>query len=217
MGIFKVSVTKGGDLIEVDTDKLPEEVFSYVVQLGLKHMVNGKMGKVTKAAQPDDEARKAEAMAIAADNVENMYSGNVRAPVGLKVAKAKGPAKGKQTTLARANCRVLVKEEAKRQGIKISHIGAKEITRLADIILNDPVEGPIQMAKAAAELEAIESKSLANLIHIEVDQRKVKQAVDKAARAKPEGLSKTQVSIPEPHVIAATAANRGVGQNLPRR
>lgn len=208
MGIYKIAVVKGGDLIEIDTDKISAENYEKIVLMGLKHFTNAKMTKVTKASQPDDEARRAEAMAIAAENVETMYSGNLRV-VGMKVAKAKGPGKGKVQTLARQKAKVLVKEEAKRLGLKVSHIEAKEITRLANMYLDHPVKGPMLIAQAEAELAAIEqetnSGSLADIgIVIAVSDRKVKQATEKTARNKAEGLSKTQASIPEAHVIAAT-------------
>ena len=209
MAVFNIAVVKGGDLIEVDTDKLPEGVFEWVVLMGLKHFVNAKMTKVTKAALPNDADRQAEAMKIAAENVQAMYDGTVRDPTGLKTTKAaKGPGKGAVNTLAMQEARIQVKAEAKRQGFKVSHIEAKEITRLAKLVLEDPVQGPPIIAAAEAKLAAREATGLASMgLSIAISDRKVKQATGKAARAKAkdeeevEGLSVPK-GTPPAHVIA---------------
>jgi hypothetical protein len=204
MAQFKITVVKGGDLIEVDTDKLPEEVYEEALLLGLKHLVNAKMTKVTKAALPEDDERKASAMQIAAENVEAMYAGKIRFMARGK-AKTKGQGKGAVTTLARQYAKALVKEEIKRQGLRVSHIEAKEITRLANEVLEDEEQGGILLAKAEAELAARAEGALSGLnLKFVVSEKKVKQAEGKTERAK-----KEKVEVPAAHVISAQAGRTG--------
>jgi hypothetical protein len=200
---IKIQVVKGGDVIEVDTDKLPEDVYIEVMAQGLKHFVNGSMTKVTASAYPSKEAKEAAAMEIAQKNVEKIYSGDIRFTA---TQKKKSGASGAEKTLALQEAKVLVKEEMKRQGIKVSYVEAKEITRCAHEVLEGP-RGPELYAKAAAVIAARAEQAAASGglgIVINISEKKVKQASEKAARTKAEkAAAKEKVAAMHPGTFAA--------------
>ena len=58
MALLNIPVTKAGSTIEVDTDKLPEEAFRFVVEAGLKTLLNMSMSKIlTKGLEGDEIGR----------------------------------------------------------------------------------------------------------------------------------------------------------------
>ena len=78
MAVVQVPVTKGKGVVEVDTEKLPDDVYTEIVMQGLKTLVNRGMTKVTiKDLGSDDEVRK-EAAIIAQKNVEKIYAGDIK-------------------------------------------------------------------------------------------------------------------------------------------
>jgi hypothetical protein len=145
MAILNVPITKAKASLEIDTDKLPDEVYKEALLQGLKVLANRGASKITKEAYPEAEEMKAAALAKGQEQVDAIYTGKIKFTGGAKSAKESG----KVMTEARRLARNLVKDEMKRQGIKISHVEAKEITKAANDVLSSET-GPsiIEMAKA---------------------------------------------------------------------
>lgn len=190
MGIFKVPVVKGKDTMDVDTDELPEAVFREIVAQGLKVLLNRGTTKITKTQYPNADELKTAAMAKAAEQLQAMKDGKIRI-MGTKADKASGAV----MTEARRIARNLVKDEMKRQKIKVSYVDAKDITAAAnaliaanpDIVEQAKATLAERDAKAAAMSEALSGIAKA----VQINPKKQAKAEEEKAKAK-EQLSKTQ-------------------------
>lgn len=162
MAILNIPISKGKDSIEIDTDLLPEDVFVAMLTLGIKTHLNGGMSKITKETYPDEEALKVAAMAKAAERLEDLKSGNLKAAK----SKASGKVPAAVMTEARRIAKNMVKDEIKRSGGKISHYAASEITKAANALIDaDPsIIEAAKQAIAAREAAPI-AINLASLIH----------------------------------------------------
>lgn len=190
MGLFKVPVVKGKDTIEVDTDQLPDAVFQEVVIQGLKALMNRGTTKITKATYPNADELKTAAMEKAKEQWANMVAGKIRA-TGAKSDKTSGAVMTEASRIARN----LVKDEMKRQKIKISMVDAKDITAKANELIA-AIPDIVEQAKAnLAERDtkaAAMKDALANIAGgIKANPKKVAAAEAEKAKAKDQ-LSKTQ-------------------------
>ena len=189
MATMQIKVTKAKANIAVDFEKLPQEVYEALLAAGAEVYLGKKMTKITAKDISDETARKAEAMRIAQDNLEQLYAGNL-----AHFGRAKKAAKvsGKVNTEAMRIARQMVKDAMKEEGIKVSHVDAKEITALAkEVIASEAGAGII--AQAEANLAAAEEKKagigLGDLVKsIKINPKKKaaaeeKMAKDKAAKA----------------------------------
>lgn len=146
MAILNVPVTKGKGTVEIDTDAIPQDVYAEALLQGLKVLVNRGASKITKATTKDEAELKSLAMAKAQEQVTAIMEGKIKI-AGVK--KAPGIT-GAVMTEARRLARNLIKDEMKRQGIKISHVEASEITKAANALL---AEDPALIETAKANLE----------------------------------------------------------------
>ena len=182
-----VPVVKGKGTVRICPSDIADDVWQEVIAQGLKVIINGGASKITKALYEGDEDKlKAAAMAKATERVAGMLDGTIKLS---RKAAAKGVS-GAVKTEAMRLARNLVKDELKRQQIKISHVAASDITAGAKLYLErDP--SIIEMAKKnLAEREAVpvpEGIDLSALIRS--DPKKNAAADAKAAKAKAEGLS----------------------------
>lgn len=145
MAILSVPVTKSKGSVEIDTDTIPEDVYKEALLQGLKVLVNRGASKITKASTKDEAELKALAQEKAEEQVELIMTSKIKFTGGSKAKKASGAV----MTEARRLARNLVKDEMKRQGIKISHVEAKEITAAANALLD---EDPSIVEQATANL-----------------------------------------------------------------
>lgn len=133
--LVAISLKNGAGTIEVDTAKLPDDVYREVLMQGLKAIAERAMSKITKEAYPNEEERKAAIKAKAEENVSDMYSGKTKITGAAKVKKASGAVMTEAMRLARN----LVKDAMKANKIKISTVKASEITKAAKALLDaDP-------------------------------------------------------------------------------
>lgn len=146
MAVLNIPVTKGKATVEIDTDSIPEEVYKEALIQGLKVLVNRGASKITKGTTKDEDELKSLAMDKANEQVELIKTGKIKFSGGAKTTKASGAV----MTEARRLARNLVKDEMKRQGIKISHVEASEITKAANALL---AEDPSLIETAKANLE----------------------------------------------------------------
>lgn len=188
MALMQVPVTKGKGTVEIDTDKIPEEVYAEALLQGLKVLVNRGASKVTKETYPDADELKAAAMAKAAEQVELINTGKIK----FTGQKAATKASGAVMTEARRLARNIIKDEMKRQGIKISHVEASEITKAANALLAEDAsiveQAEANLKERAAKPVAIDVKAI-----IKTSPKKVAAAEERKAKAKKEQpLSATQ-------------------------
>lgn len=200
--ILEVPVTKSKGIVQVDTDKIPENVYIEAVRLGMKELVNRGMAKITKAAYNDADAKKAgyenleanmraDAQKKAEANAADVLVGKIRFSAGAKAKKASGVVLNEARRLARA----IVKDLIKANGGKISHFEAKEITAAANALL-DSAQGPDILSKAEANIKERESVKVEGVNIMDLVKaspaliaKAEKRAADKKASAP---LSKTQ-------------------------
>ena len=159
MAIVQVPVIKGKGVVDIDTEKLNDDMFRAVVEAGLKVLVNGGTSKITKATYSDEAELQAAAMAKAEERVKELLEGTLKVP-GRKAAKK---ASGAVMTEARRLAKAHVKDLMRKAGIKISHVDAKEITAAANKLLESM---PELVEEAKANIEAREKTEVGGKIDI---------------------------------------------------
>lgn len=184
MAILQVPITKAkGAFVEIDTDALPQDVFTEAVLQGLKVLANRGTSKITKAAYPNADELKAAAIEKAEEQKTAMLEGKIK----LTGQKKAGGVTGAVRTEAMRLARQLVKDEMKRAGIKISHVEASEITKAAKELL-EAMPDLIEQAKAtiaARQQEADKVKSAINISElVKANPALVAKAEAKKAAAK---------------------------------
>lgn len=161
MAVLNVPVTKGKGTVEIDTDKIPEDVFAEAMLQGLKVLVNRGTSKITKESYPQEDELKTAAMAKAAEQVELIMTSKIKFTGQKKAAGVSGAVKTEAMRLARN----LVKDEMKRAGIKVSHVKSAEITAAAKELLDAEI-GKTLIETAKANLEARSQVDLSSVIKI---------------------------------------------------
>ena len=189
--LFQVPIPKAGKgiTIEVDADQLPLEMYARALEEGLKVLLNGRMSKITTSKLEGEDLAKAQtaALAIATENVEKLMAGTLTKRSGS--ASKTGVAREVMTE-ARRLAKEVVKNEIRKAGHKPSQVEAKDITAMANsLIESDP--GYIEEAKEnlAKRAKAPVPVDLSGVI--QVSPRLIAKAADKKKASK-EILSKTQ-------------------------
>jgi hypothetical protein len=197
MGILKVPVTKAKATLDIDTSELPDAVYQEALAQGLKIILNRSQTKITKATYPVEAELKAAALAKAEETLANMKAGKIRI-MGAKAEKTGGAV----MTEARRLAKQVIKDEMKRQGIKVSYVEASEITKAANAYLTTDA-GKELIDRAKANLEAAQAKAsattdvLAGIVNPGmVSEKKKKKIEDEKAKAKA-ALSATQAGKPK--------------------
>jgi hypothetical protein len=129
--IVTIALKNAAGSVDVDTAKLPDDVYREALMQGLKVIAERGMSKLTKEAYPDETERKAAIKAKAEANVDDMYLGKVKITGAKAVKKASGAVMTEAMRLARN----LVKDAMKANKIKISTVKASEITKAAKLLI----------------------------------------------------------------------------------
>jgi len=188
MAELQIPITKAkGHFVTIDTDTIPADVYAEAMLQGLKVLVNRGTSKITKAAYPDAAELLEAAVAKANEQVELINTSKIKFTGQKKAAGITGAVKTEAMRLARN----LVKDEMKRQGIKISHVEASEITKAAKELL-EAMPDLIETAKA--NIEARNAVPVAKAIDLKGLIKTSPELVAKAEakKAKAGTLSKTQ-------------------------
>jgi len=197
---IKVPVVKAkGQVIEVELDKLPDEVYKEILLQGAKAVLNRGMTKISSTTYPKEDELKAAAMEKAAENLEAMYEGKIRITGG----KAK-KGMGKINTEARRIARNLVKDLIKQNGGKVGDYENSEISRAAQEMID---ANPEILKMAEENIKARESEQTKikfDLSSIAVSDKKVAAAKAKKERKVP--LSATQAGIVQAKAKPGTQA-----------
>jgi hypothetical protein len=157
MGILKVPVTKAKATLDIETSELPDAVYQEALAQGLKIILNRGQTKITKETYPKVEELQAAALAKAEETLANMKAGKIRI-MGAKAEKTGGAV----MTEARRLAKQVIKDEMKRQGIKVSYVEASEITKAANAYLTTDA-GKELIDRAKTNLEAAQAKASATV------------------------------------------------------
>lgn len=154
MATLSIPVTKAGNRkIEVDTAEIPDDMYTLVMEEGLKVILNKRMSKImTKGLEGDAlaEAQNA-AFVVASENFDNLKAGKVRrGRAGATTADGK-KVPGAVMTEARRLAKEVVKNEIRAAGMKISHVEASEITKAANALI---AEDPSYIEQATVNIES---------------------------------------------------------------
>lgn len=146
MAVLSIPVVKAKGAIEVDTEKLPDDVYTEVMVQGLKTLVNRGMTKCTVKDLGTDEAVQAEANVLAQKNLDKIYAGDIKFSGKATAAKVTGIVRTEALRIAKER----VKDALRAAGYKMSNIKASVITDAAKALLSeDP--SIIQAAEQAIE------------------------------------------------------------------
>lgn len=188
--VMSIPLKNGAGSVEVDTARLPDDVYREAMLQGLKVLAERAMSKITKEAYPEDAERKAAIKAKAEQNVQDMYDGKVKITGKAAVKKASGAVMTEAMRLARN----LVKDAMKANKIKISHVKASEITAAAKALIE---ADPSIITTAEANLKAREATpvkiDITKLVHADPalvakdEEKKAKAKADKPLSAKQAG------------------------------
>lgn len=214
MALMDIPIVKAkGEVIQIDTDKLPEDVYAEALLQGLKVIANRGTSKITKETYPDANELKAAAKTKAAEQLELMMKSDITFSGKAKAKKVTGAV----MTEARRLAKIAVKAAMKEQGIKVSHVAAKDITAAA----NELIEADDSFVKRAEEnlkaREEPEEKGAALLANIKslikVDPKKVQAAEAAAAakKAKTKPAAEGQASAAQAGKVTARARGKGAG------
>jgi hypothetical protein len=192
MAILHIPSTKAKATVEIDTDEIPEDVYREIVAIGLKVLVNRGTSKVTKSAYPNTEELKAAAMEAALKQVELIKTGKIRFTMVAKKAKASGAVMNEARRIARN----LVKDAIREEGGKISHYAASEITKYANMYIEENPSIIEEATENLAKRDKVPDKARSLIAKMATDPRKVAAAESAKARRGKAPLSATQAGIP---------------------
>lgn len=172
MAVLKIPVTKAKAFVEMDTEEVPQNVYEEALMQGFKVLLNRGQTKISVTGLTGEklaEARKASLEKAEATKLD-LLAGKVRIVGAATASKVSGAV----MTEARRIARNLVKDEMKRQKIKVSHIEASAITQAANGLIE---QHPEIIEQAKTNLEA-RSKT-----EIKIDLSVVKPSPKKVAAA----------------------------------
>lgn len=203
MALMQIPISKGtGIFIEIDTDELMDEAFPVdsfkeIIYQGLKQVLNRGQSKLasTKGMEGKElEGANAALEAKANETLTQMRAGEIRVTGGK--AKTKGIARAVKVEAMRL-AKLAVKDSAKRAGMKVSLLKAKDITACAEELLSGE-QGEVFVAQAKETIEAREKAELnlgIDLGKIELDPKLVAQAEQKKAQGKAGTKSKKAANV----------------------
>ena len=215
--VFQVPITKGGKTAYIavnsaaieDGGDITEEVMHEVILQGLKVILNRGMTKITGETYPDEKERQEAAMKKAKQTFEEMKRNEIR----FMGKRPKKEVTGEVMTEAMKMARAFVRQKMKDAGIKISHVPAKEITKVAKDLV---AENPELIEKAKATVEARKEKAAEISVKVDLQtlvdpklvaktekekaERKAASSAKKAGKVEPHALrQKGQVPQPTAH------------------
>lgn len=186
--VVYAKITKAGNaVVEFDYSKVNDQKYEMIIEAGVTTLLNTRMTKVTKALIPNEDDRKAAALAIAEENRDNLYEGTFTRTTKSTVTAS---ASREEMTEALRLARLAVKDEIRRQGGKLSHYNVTDITTEAKKIVKG---NPSFMAQAKTNLSTLVRAPSPIVLH--EDPKKVKAEAErkaKVAKEKAEQLSAKQ-------------------------
>lgn len=201
MAELQIPITKAkGKFVTFNTDDIPQDVFTEIVVQGLKVLANRGTSKITSASYPNAEERSAAAVAKAEEQVELIMTSKIKFTGQKKAAGVSGAVRTEAMRLARN----LVKDEMKRQSIKISHVEASEITKAAKELL-EAMPDLIETAKA--NIEARNAVPVSTAINV----KSIKVSADLVAKADARKAKGGTLSAKQAGKVKTRAKGSGAG------
>lgn len=209
MAILQIPIAKAGKGVTfaVDTDVFNElmvdnpEAAMRIVEEGFKVILNSRMSKLaapSKLEGAEAEANKAEALAKAEENLNDLKAGKLKKKSGS--AKAAGVDRAVMTKAVQL-ARDVVRNELKKAGVKIGHVAPSDITAYAKQLVGDNPkfieDAKLAIAEAAEIKPAIDLASV-----IKVDPKRVA----KAEKEKAERKAERQLSAKQSGIVAKRGA-----------
>jgi hypothetical protein len=193
--ILSVPITKLKELVDMDTNELPQEEFIDCILRGLKEKLNAGLTKLTVKDLEGAalEARKAEIRTVVEKNKAEILAGESK-KMGVRAKSAtKVPAEVRTEALRLA--KAAISQQIKDDGGKISHYAKSDITKWAKELL-EADGGYFKLAE-----EALSARKAApikiSLSGLKPSEKLVKAAEEKKAKAKAKPtLSAKQASMP---------------------
>ena len=188
MAVLQIPVVKSKGVIDVDTERLPEDVYAEAMLQGLKTLVNRGMTKCTERELGSKELVAKEADILAAKNVEKIYAGDIKFSGKATKTKVSGAVRTEALRIAKER----VKDAMRAAGYKLSNVKASSVTEAAKALLD---ASPDIIAEAEAAIAARSTAplpiDLKSLVHEdpELAAKNAKAAADKKAERQ---LSATQ-------------------------
>jgi len=196
MALYNIKVKGTSKTIEVDSQKINDQLAAYIFQKGLDAVMGRGRAKLGKESDyPTVDEYVAQCMAIAEKQLEELYEGKTRMVGGAK--KTKGADAAVQTRMlqiAREYTKSQIRagniKDQNGNAVKVSKVGAAEITRAAKAYIE---ANPDYFRKAAEEdlAKAAAISVKADIGFIKEDEKKVKAAKDAAAAKKAAKEGKT--------------------------
>jgi len=186
MAILSIPITKAGTAMEINTDDFNENIYAEIFAAGLKVILNARQSAIKVKDVVGDELAKAQAAAIkiAEKNLADLVSGKARKTRDASAAKVPSAV----ITEARRLAKEVIKNEIRAAGMKISHVDASEITKLAnELIARDNsyiAQAEANISARVTVIDPLEAKSrLEALGGVTISAKKVEaEAEAKAAR-----------------------------------
>lgn len=211
-GVILQIPVKGKQTLAFDTTLLNDfspEVFAAIIEKGMQALLGSAMTKIVftglKEGSPQYVEMQQAAMTKALENLERLKAGTVKAG---RSRKSKGVS-GAVMTEARRLARALVKEEMKRQKIKVSLVEASEITKLANALIEQNPELIEEATANLAKRDAEASKlAIADAVKaVPLSQTKI------AAKAKAKADAQSTGSAASAGKVQARAKGKGAPAN----
>lgn len=176
---FMVLIKKAMAKLEIDPERIPQEMFSEIFKRGMEEVINLKTSKLklspkalkeldagTEADKKLAREQKALAMAQAERNLEDIYAGTFKIgrPSGATDASGAKLSREVQTEAMRV-ARAKVKDALREAKVTLSHVPAGKITEAAKKILEANPE-IIEEAKATV---AAKTKVPVKLVGIDIE------------------------------------------------
>lgn len=195
MTVYQIPCKKAkGKSVEVDTEKLPDAIYAYAIQIGLKELASRGMSKLKKEDFQSEGAFNNEVERIATEQVQAMYEGKTRI-VGAKSAGAK---KGAEHTEAMRLARIEVKSQLKAANMRVSAVSAKDISAAASALIDADQDYWYSVARESLSKAPKPTKGIDLAAIIQEDPKKVKaleEKKEKAAREKAQKAEKTTPAV----------------------
>jgi hypothetical protein len=209
MTILSIPIVKAkGQFVSVDTEAVPEAVYQYCLELGLKSLINRGVSNHKQENFPTLAEFETESVAIAMRQYDAMVAGKTRI-VGSKKTKEAGAA---WMVEALRIAKISAKEQVKATGkIAVSKVKAAEWTKLAKAMIDaDPEHWERVAMDSLSRSATAPVKGLDLLSMVQEDPELVRKAEKKKADSKKATAAKAAGKTTKPPAKAKKNPSHGV-------
>jgi len=202
MAVMNIAVPKAGATatFPVDTDELigpdsviPAHAVIECLYQGMKVLLNRGQSKLLSSKGMSGkglEENKAAIMAAVKEQWENFTKGDIRVTGGKPKEK-----KGALNTEALRLAKLYIKDQLRRVGEKVSHYPAKEITKGAQMLLDDEEQSAEIWAQARENIDKVEKGKGSIKLDVKAAMKKDPELVKKAEAKKTKKTAEAALSV----------------------